>query len=65
MTKRRDSVWWQNNTTVAAYVPRDVYDALVRISVERTKTEHEWWSVSRVAREILTDAVLGVDHGRA
>ena len=63
MTKRKDSVWWQNNTTVAAYVPREVYDALVRISVERTKTEREWWSVSRVAREILTDAVLGVDHG--
>ena len=65
MTKRKDSVWWKENTTVAAYVPRDVYDALVRISVERTKTEREWWSVSRVAREILTDAVLGVDHGRA
>ena len=65
MTKRKDSVWWQKNTTVAAYVPRDVYDALVRISVERTKTEREWWSVSRVAREILMDAVLGVDHGRA
>ena len=65
MTKRKDSVWWKENTTVAAYVSRDVYDALVQMSVERTKTEHEWWSVSRVAREILTDAVLGVDHGRA
>ena len=65
MTKRKDSVWWKENTTVAAYVPRDVYDALVQMSVERTKNEHEWWSVSRVAREILTDAVLGVDHGRA
>ena len=65
MTKRKDSVWWKENTTVAAYVSRDVYDALVQMSVERTKTEHEWWSVSRVAREILTKAVLGVDHGRA
>ena len=65
MTKRKDSVWWKENTTVAAYVPRDVYDALVQMSVERTKTEHEWWSVSRVACEILTDAVMGVDHGRA
>ena len=65
MTKRKDSVWWKENTTVAAYVPREVYDALVQMSVERTKTEREWWSVSRVAREILTDAVLGVDHGRA
>lgn len=65
MTKRKDSVWWKENTTVAAYVPRDVYDALVQMSVERTKTEHEWWSVSRVAREILTDAVMEADHGRA
>ena len=65
MTKRKDSVWWQNNMTVAAYVPREVYDALVRISVERTKTEHEWWSVSRVACEILTDAVMEAEHGRA
>lgn len=65
MTKRKDSVWWKENTTVAAYVPRDVYDALVQMSVERTKTEREWWSVSRVAREILTDAVMEADHGRA
>lgn len=65
MTKRKDSVWWKENTTVAAYVSRDVYDALVQMSVERTKTEHEWWSVSRVAREILTKAVLEADHGRA
>ena len=49
MTKRKDTVWWKENTTVAAYVSRDVYDALVQMSVERTKTEHEWWSVSRVA----------------
>jgi hypothetical protein len=65
MTKRKDSVWWKENTTVAAYVSRDVYDALVQMSVERTKTEHEWWSVSRVAREILTKAVLEAEHGRA
>ena len=65
MTKRKDTVWWKENTTVAAYVSRDVYDALVQMSVERTKTEHEWWSVSRVAREILTKAVLEADHGRA
>ena len=65
MTKRKDSVWWKENTTVAAYVPRDVYGALVQMSVERTKTEHEWWSVSRVAREILTKAVLEAEHGRA
>lgn len=65
MTKRKDTVWWKENTTVAAYVSRDVYDALVQMSVERTKTEHEWWSVSRVAREILTKAVLEAEHGRA
>ena len=63
MIFRRDPTWRDYNRTVGTYVPLEVYEGLVQISDERTKTENEWWSVSRVIREILTEAVAEAKHG--
>lgn len=42
--------------TIATYVPVETYDALLQMANARTKKDGEWWSLSRVIRDILIDA---------
>ena len=42
--------------TIATYVPVDTYDALMSMADARTKKDGEWWSLSRLVREILIRA---------
>ena len=42
--------------TIATYVPVDTYDTLMNMADARTKKDGEWWSLSRLVREILIKA---------
>ena len=39
--------------TIATYVPVDTYVELMNMADARTKKDGEWWSLSRLVREIL------------
>ena len=43
--------------TIATYVPVETYDALLQMANARTKRDGEWWSLSRLVREIILRAV--------
>ena len=42
--------------TISTYVPVDTYVELMNMADARTKKDGEWWSLSRLVREILIRA---------
>lgn len=42
--------------TIATYVPVETYEALLQMANARTKQNGQWWSLSRLVREILIRA---------
>ena len=49
--------WKDHNVTIAAYVPIETYEKLVRLAEERTAASGKWYSLSRLIREIVEEAV--------
>ena len=42
--------------TIATYVPVETYDALLKMANARTKQDGQWWSLSKLVRELLVNA---------
>ena len=67
--------------TIATWVPVETAEILLQMAERRTKREGQWWSLSRLVRDILVNATeaekthqdlrkalfeaTGVHHGRA
>ena len=42
---------------LSTYIPVETYDALLQMANDWTKRDGQWWSLSRLVREILLRAV--------
>ena len=42
--------------TISTWVPVETYEALLKMANNRTKQDGQWWSLSRLVREILIRA---------
>ena len=49
--------------TVGTWIPLETYEALLKLADARTERTGQWWSMSRLIREILINA-MEVDHGK-
>ena len=54
---RNRCTWRDNNVTISAYVPKEVYDRLIQLANERTQARGKWMSISQLVREIITETV--------
>ena len=42
--------------TISTWVPVETYEALLKMANNRTKQDGQWWSLSRLTRDILIRA---------
>ena len=40
---------------LSTYIPVETYDALLEMAERRTKRDGQWWSLSRLVRDILVN----------